>query len=354
MRILWIGYGQAGGKIANTLMGMEERFRDAIVINTEAADLTGLYNINKHKRIIIGKYKQNGRGVGTNIALGAEIAQKSLSQMMDRIVKLSRILDPEAFWVVAGMAGGTGGGGAHVLAKELKSKYDKPVYGLGVLPSTTGMPVEKEVLYLSNALKSLESWRKHFDNILLVDNEQYELKEETHESITKMYQRINKDVTKRLTLLLTAGEASHSSQEVLSASEIKATLGKDGDISTIGYRCERIKLRTRFWRQGIEPDTKRLEDIIKESISKEKLTFPCDVHASKAAALLLYGRSKHIFAHAIIAARTYLEQEMKIGEVRHGDYPDRTSTDLGAITLVSGVADFSKLERMRKRIEEVT
>ncbi|GAI72959.1 unnamed protein product, partial [marine sediment metagenome] len=40
--------------------------------------------------------------------------------------------------------------------------------------------------------------------------------------------------------------------------------------------------------------------------------------------------------------------------VRHGDYPDRTSTDLGAVTLVSGVADFSKLERMRKRIEEVT
>ena len=93
---------------------------------------------------------------------------------------------------------------------------------------------------------------------------------------------------------------------------------------------------------------------LKESISEEKLTFPCDVHASKAAALLLYGRSKHIFAHAIIAARAYLEQEMKIGEVRHGDYPDRTSTDLGAVTLVSGVADFSKLERMRKRIEEVT
>jgi len=354
MRILWIGYGQAGGKITNTLMGMEKKLRDAIAINTEVADLAGLNKINIDKRIIIGRYKQKGRGVGADIELGAELAQKSLSPMMDKIDKLDRILDPEAFWIVAGMAGGTGGGGAYVLANELKSIYDKPVYGLGVLPSTTGMPLEKEVLYLSNALKSLESWRKYFDNVLLVHNEQYEIKEQTRESVRKMYERINKDVAKRLTLLLTAGEASHPPQEVFSTSEIKATLGKDGDISTIGYRCERIKLKRRFWRKGIEPDAKRLEDIVKQSISEETLTFPSNVKGSKAAALVPYGRPKHLFAHAIMAGKAYLEQEMKIGEVRYGDYPDRASRELGVLTLVSGIADFSRLERMRKRIKEVT
>ena len=354
MRLLWIGYGQAGGKLANTFVGMEavsrEKLCHGIAINTEEADFAGLNRI--REKVTIGRYKQKGRGVGANIELGAEIAQKSLSQMLDGIDKLNRRLEPEAFWIVAGLSGGTGAGGAHVLARELKTTYGKPVYGLGVLPSATGMPAEKEVLYLSNALKSLESWRRCFDNILLLDNQQYELGEKTRESVEKMYGRINKDVARRLTLLLTAGGAKYPPQEVFDASELKATLGKDGQISTIGYRGESLRSRTRFWRKGIEPNARRLEEFIEESINVRRLTFPCDISGSKAAALVPYGRPEHLFAQAILAGKAHLEQEMKIGEVRYGDYPDRRGTELAVATLISGITDFSRLEQMRKRIEK--
>ena len=45
MRILWIGFGQAGGKVVNTLMGFNKKFYDAVAINTEEADLSDLNHI---------------------------------------------------------------------------------------------------------------------------------------------------------------------------------------------------------------------------------------------------------------------------------------------------------------------
>ena len=69
MRILWIGYGQAGGKIANTLMGINRKLYEAIAINTEQADLGGLSHI--REKVLIGRYALKGRRVGANIELGA-------------------------------------------------------------------------------------------------------------------------------------------------------------------------------------------------------------------------------------------------------------------------------------------
>ena len=54
MRVLWIGFGQAGGKIVNSLMGMNRRLYSAIAVNTEEADLSGLRYI--REKVLIGKY----------------------------------------------------------------------------------------------------------------------------------------------------------------------------------------------------------------------------------------------------------------------------------------------------------
>ena len=121
--------------------------------------------------MLIGQYALKGRGVGANIELAANIAEKALSQVMDRIDILKHRFDPEAFWIAAALGGGTGAGGSYVLANELNRVYrGTPVYGLGVVPSTSGMPTDKEALNLSNALKSFELWNHYFNNILLVDN----------------------------------------------------------------------------------------------------------------------------------------------------------------------------------------
>ncbi len=352
MRVLWIGYGQAGGKTADALMEREKTAYRALAINTEEADLAGLDKVNE--QMVIGRYKLKGRGVGANLELGAEVAYKSLSQMMGSIDRMRRAFDPEAFWIIGGLSGGTGAGGSPVLAAELKDTWDLPVYGLGILPSTFGMPPEKEVMHLNNALKSFHEWQQVFDNILLVDNEQYVNKDETRESVETMYERINTEIAKRVTLLVIAGEAKHAPQEVLATPEIKATLGNEGDVSTIGYRGEGIALKTKFWRKGIEPDDRRLEEIIKESVLSQLLTFPCDISGSKAAAFVVHGRPQHLFTQAILAGKAAIEKAMGVAAIRYGDYPDTGCDELSAITLISGVSDLSRLDAMRKRVEEVS
>ena len=353
MRVLWIGFGQAGGKIANTLMGMNRKLYSAIAINTEQADLGGLNNV--REKILIGRYALKGRGVGANIELGASIAEKALSQMMDKIDVMARRFDPEAFWIAAGLAGGTGAGGSYVLANELNRVYrGTPVYGLGVVPSTTGMPEEKEALNLSNSLKSFELWSHYFNNILLVDNQQFEQNLVTRESVEQMYQRGNDKLALMLTTLLNAGEIRSAPQEVFSSSEIKATLGMIGDVSTIGFCSEPIKIKGQFWRKGIDPGTHELESIIERSVAESSLTFPCDVSGARSASLVVYGRPDHLFTQAISRGRTRLEQLTTVSKVRYGDYPDRNSGYLSAITVVSGINDFSRLERMKKRVDELS
>jgi cell division GTPase FtsZ len=351
MRVLWIGFGQAGGKVVNTLMGMNKRHYDGVAINTEEADLADLGNI--PTKVLIGKYKHRGRGVGANIEVAADIAQKAVSQMMDVIDEHHRRFDSEAFWIAGGLGGGTGAGGSCILAKELKEIYNKPVYGLGMLPSTTDMPPDKEALHLSNALRSFEWWRRYFDNIMLVDNQQYEQKLDVRETIEQMYQRINRNVAKRLTTVLSAGEVRPAPQEVFNSSEIIATLGSDGDVSTIGYKSERIRLKSEFWKGGIDPDSNELERIIQDSTDAKALSFPCDITGARNAALITHGRPEHLFTQAILKGRAYLEDRTQISKVRYGDYPDRTCKALAATTVISSINDFSRLDYMRQRVAQL-
>lgn len=349
MRVLWIGFGQAGGKITNTLMKQGKKIYDAMAINSEEADLSNLNHI--RDKLLIGKYKQKGRGVGADIELGADVAQKAVSQMMDRVDVHKRRFDPEAFWIAGGLAGGTGAGGSCILAKELKETYNIPVYALGILPSTTDMPPEKEALHLSNALRSFEWWRRYFDNIMLVDNQQHERRLDVRESIEQMYQRINENLARRITILLNAGEVRPAPQEVFNTSEIMATLGSDGGVSTIGFKHERIRLKKQFWKGGIEPDSNELERIIQASTESNAMTFPCDISGAKSAALITYGRPEHLYTQAILKGRAFLEETTQVSKVRYGDYPDKSSTALAAMTLVSNITDFSRLDSMRQRVD---
>ena len=353
MRVLWLGFGQAGGKIADAMMATRRRVYNAIAINTEEADLAGLRHI--RRRVLIGKYALRGRGVGSDIDLGASIAEKALSQMMDKVDEVVRVHDPEAIWIAAGLAGGTGAGGSFVLANELKRIYRAiPVFGLGVVPSVSGMPGDKEALSLSNAIKSFELWSHYFNNIMLVDNQQFENNMVSRESVENIYQRINNHLAHMLTTLLTAGEIRPAPQEVFSSSEVKATLGLIGDVSTIGFCRENIKMKSKFWRPGIDPGTHELESIIERSVASSALTFPADVSGARNASLIVHGKPKHLFTQSINRGKARLEELTRVGKVRYGDYPDRNTQQLSAITMVSGITDFSRLDEMRRRVQELT
>src|SRR6056297_2779115 len=134
MKVVLIGVGQAGGKITQALAEFDyergfEAVKGAFAVNTARADLQSL-NIDT---MLIGQDRVKGHGVGGDNELGAEIMQAEATEVMDNLD--GRVTSKaEAVMIVAGLGGGTGSGGAPMLARELQRVYDIPIYVLGVLP----------------------------------------------------------------------------------------------------------------------------------------------------------------------------------------------------------------------------
>jgi len=135
-----IGFGQAGGEKSSTnswstTSGRARRSSAAAAVNTAKADLMGLEHIAENQRVLIGQSRVKGHGVGADNELGAEIAEEDIDEVQGAIDSIP-VHEVDAFLVVSGLGGGTGSGGAPVLAKHLKRIYTEPVYGLGILPGS--------------------------------------------------------------------------------------------------------------------------------------------------------------------------------------------------------------------------
>jgi len=68
---------------------------------------------------------------------------------------------------------------------------------------------------------------------------------------------------------------------------------------------------------------------------------------------VVQGRPDHLFNQPIAKGRAQLEQLTTVGKVRYGDYPENGCDYLSAVTLVSGITDFSRLDQMKRRVEEL-
>jgi cell division GTPase FtsZ len=75
MKVFFIGFGQAGGKIVDKFIEFDKRggggsFK-AIAVNTARTDLMGLQNLDFEDRVLIGQTMVKGHGVGTDNDAGA-------------------------------------------------------------------------------------------------------------------------------------------------------------------------------------------------------------------------------------------------------------------------------------------
>ncbi len=119
MKLLVIGCGQCGGRIADEFARLNRRARvqrgidiitDTFAINTDVADLSGLTFIRPdyQHRILVGVQKTSGHGVGKINELGAEIAKEDSDKLIEAIRTTPRFAEMDAFLLVASAAGGTG------------------------------------------------------------------------------------------------------------------------------------------------------------------------------------------------------------------------------------------------------
>jgi len=334
MKVVLIGVGQAGGKVTQSLAEFDyemgfDAVQGAFAVNTARADLQNL-GIDS---MLIGQDRVKGHGVGGDNELGAEIMQEGATEVMDELD--ARIAtDAEAIVVVAGLGGGTGSGGAPVLAKELKRIYDIPVYVLGILPGR-----EEGSIYQANAGRSLKTVIREADSTLLIDNDAWR---QTDETVAEGFDHINQQISQRVGLLLASGEVVEGvGESVVDSSEIINTL-REGGVACLGYASA----------QASEDASENINTIT--SLARKALltgtSLPNAIDA-EAALLVVAGEPRRISRKGVERARKWVEEETGSLQVRGGDFP-LESDRLAALVLLGGVERSTRVQEFLDRARE--
>jgi cell division GTPase FtsZ len=362
MRVFVIGYGQAGGRVADGFLEFAKRTGQnfivrALAINTARSDLIGLKNIPMEDRILVGEAITKGHGIGADNELGARVATDDIYTIQSEIDKRGSH-QVDAFLIVAGLGGGTGSGGAPVLARRLKKLYEEPVYGLGILPAK-----DEGSLNSLNAVRSLLTFVNEVDNLFLFDNDAWK---KGGESVKEAFEEINEEIVRRFGILFGAGESNEVGQMVVDAAETINTL-KGGGISTIGYATEEIAseggLKRLFGKkQSLEKlDTvTRISSLVRRAVAG-RLTIPCDVSTAERALIIAAGPPKELSRKGIEKSKMRIEEIISGKEVRGGDFPLVKSNHVSMVVLFSGVSNVPRIKELQEigadaqeKIREVT
>ncbi len=350
MKIALIGVGQAGGKIAESVLAYEASTRadfvtDAVAINSATADLLGLRRIPADNRLLIGQSRVKGHGCGADNELGVRVAEEDIDEIRGAIDSVP-VHEVDAFVVTAGLGGGTGSGAAPVIARELSTVYTEPVYGLGALPGS-----DEGGIYTLNAARSFQTFVREVDNLLVFDNDAWR---RSGESLEGGYAAINDEIARRLGVLLSAGEVSKPPvpESVVDASEIINTL-KGGGITTVGYANSRLERPPRglFGRRKTAPDETEVVTRITTTVRRAvlgNLTLPANVASTERALVVVSGPPEFLNRKGIEDARRWLEDETGTMEVRGGDYPVPDSEFVSALVVLAGVTDVPRIKELQQ------
>ena len=352
MKILIIGLGQCGGRIADRFARLNKRARskrgfdiisDCFAVNTDVADLSGLSTIKsdyKH-RISIGGQKTNGHGVGKISELGAEIAKQDSDKIINAVRASERFPETDAFLLIAAAAGGTGSGAIGVLSQYLKERYiGKPVYNAIVLPFRQEEATEARTIY--NTAVCLKSVYLVADAIFLIDNDRYINKNST---MLNNLKAINERIVEPFYNLLCAGEErvpKYVGSKMLDAGDIIQTLvgwtvigeGK----SPIRHRIG-LPFGTNHDFRDKMAETGKKAHAMDQAIGELSLT--CSPKDSRRALYLISAPHEEMSMEVIKEIGDHLRDVAPNALIRSGDYPRQKKSV--AVTLI-----LSEISAVRK------
>jgi len=373
MKLLVIGLGQCGGRIADEFARLNRKavsqrgidiITGAFAVNADIADLSGLSRIKSdyQHRILIGGRKTGGHGVGKINELGAEIAKEDADKVVDAVRTTKRLTEADAFLLIAGAAGGTGSGAIPIVTQYIKERFtDKPVYNLIILPFEHEEETEERTIY--NAATCLKSTYLVADAVILVDNQRYTSKES---SIGSNLDKINTLIAKPFYNLLCAGEEKRTKYigaKLLDAGDIIQTLV---GWTVISYSESHISLlrflfeRTRDFRKKAS-ETQRGTQAMDEAMGR--LSLKCNPADAKRALYLVTAPAKEMSVDLIKELGIHLKNSAPGAIIRSGDYPRErglldVSVILSELSDVAKVRDYftktlSLISTMQKRQEGI-
>jgi len=155
-RIVAVGCGGAGCNTVSRIMESGIQGAETLAINTDAQDL--LYTT-ADRKILIGRDITGGLGAGNDPERGEAAAREEEAVIKDNIYGVDLV------FVTCGLGGGTGTGGAPVIA-EIAKKLGALTVGVVTLPFTVE-GTRRRV----NAERGLEKLRAVTDTVIVIPND---------------------------------------------------------------------------------------------------------------------------------------------------------------------------------------
>ena len=363
MKLVVVGFGQCGGRIADEFSRFNGRARfrrriqiiaDTFAVNTDSADMASLSSIKSdyRHRILLGNRKTACHGVGKANALGADIGKQDGDKVITAVGSAARFYEADAFMLVAGVAGGTGSGLMPVIAQMLKERYgDKPVYALAVLPFEHEEKTEARTIY--NSATCLKATYSVTDAVFLVDNQRYVKKDAP---LTTNMVDINRLIAEPFYDLLCAGEeqkAKNIGVRLLDAGDIGNTLS---GWSVLGYGTSELhKIRIPFVHshnyKKKSTETSKAIQAMDQAITN--LSLKCNPADSSGALYLLSAPGMEMNVDMVKELGDYLSEFAPNAVIRYGDYP-RSTSQLKVTVILSQLQDVEKIRQYYERMVGLT
>jgi cell division protein FtsZ len=152
-----IGVGGGGSNAVNHMFSQNIEGVNFIICNTDAQAISQSKVPNK---IQLGPHLTQGLGAGANPAIGRQATEESLEEIK-RILEVNT----KMAFITAGMGGGTGTGGAPILAKICK---DLGILTVGIVTTPFAYEGKKRIAQAEEGVMLLKN---HVDTLLVISND---------------------------------------------------------------------------------------------------------------------------------------------------------------------------------------
>ena len=167
VRIKVIGVGGGGNNVVNRMVRSGTRGVDFVAVNTDKQAL----NVSSATyKIQIGEKLTHGQGAGRDPEVGRKSAEASRAQISKALE------DTDMVFITAGMGGGTGTGGAPIVAEIAR---EQGILTVGVVTKPFGFEGRRR---MQQAEKGIEELQGKVDSLVIIPNER--LKHATDQKIT--------------------------------------------------------------------------------------------------------------------------------------------------------------------------
>jgi cell division GTPase FtsZ len=363
MKILVVGIGRCGGRIADEFERLNKKARSTrgieiitgtFAVDTDTAALSELNSIKAdyRRRILVGVKENSGRGMVSVNEIGAEIAKREADKILDAIRLVKRYPETDAILVVASGAGGTGSGAMPIMIQNMKERYkDKAVYGLVVFPFEREVQTDKRFIF--NTATCLKSSYAISDAILLVDNQKY-IQQDSFLIYDMM--KLNELIIEPFYNLLCAGEEkkpSHIGSKLIDAGDVIQTVK---GWTTLGHGESPLSLIRHLLKRPLNLEKKRAESdteikVMEEAISN--LSVKCDPSYAAAALYLVSAPAREITMNFLEYLGDYMKSLAVNAVIRSGDYPIRRRM-MGIDVILSQLENVDKVREFYEMSADVT